>query len=213
MKRLKYILIVAALILTISLAGCTKTWLTLFTEYTNLDSWLKQDWFAPYTVTLHNDGMYLDGKLLIGPYGFGGDFTSTFVFSLNCGAGNEITMVEFILSDGNTAPVSNYIDLYFGYVGDASLEYYTIRKTGSITLASGDEIPSINRTSLNILSVSKKGSNLKVMLNGTTLYNDDMGAFSLTHVFPYLNVDAENADQIRINSVAFRYDGDRIPRP
>ena len=51
------------------------------------------------------------------------------------------------------------------------------------------------------------------MLNGTTLYDDDMGAFSLTHAFPYLNVNAENTSQIRINSVAFRYDGDRIPRP
>lgn len=213
MKRLKHVLIIATLILTLSLTGCTKTWLTLFTEYTNLDSWLKQDWFAPYTVSLYNDGMYLDGKILIGPYGFGGDFTSTFVFSLNCGAGNDISMVQFLLSDGNTAPVSNYINLYFGEVGDPSLEYYLITKTGPSTLASGDEIPSINRTGLNILSASKRGNNLKVTLNGTTLYNDDMGAFSLTHAFPYLNVDATNSSQIRINSVAFRYDGDRIPRP
>ena len=161
MRRLKHVLIVAALILMLSLTGCTKTWLVVFTEYTNMDSWLKQDWFSPYTIALHNEGMYLDGKLLIGPYGFGGDFTSTLAFSLNCGAGNAIPMVEFILSDGSTAPVSNYIDLLFGSIGDSSSEYYVINKTGSVNLANGGEIPSINRTSLNLLSVSKRGSNLR----------------------------------------------------
>jgi hypothetical protein len=63
MKRIKHALIIAALVLMLSLTGCTKTWLVVFTEYTNMDSWLKQDWFPPYTLTLHNSGMYLDGKI------------------------------------------------------------------------------------------------------------------------------------------------------
>lgn len=213
MKRLKHMLTIAIIILTVSLAGCTKTWLTSFTASTNLDSWLKVDWVSPYTVTLYYDGLYLDGKVLIGPYGFGGDFTATYIFTLNCGAGNDIPMIEFALSDGSIPPLSNCIDLKFERVGDSSLESYEIKKSGIGIISSGGLIPSINRTIANILSVSKRGSNLEVTLNGTTLFDDDMGALSLTHVFPYLNVDARSTSQIRINSIEFIYKGSRISRP
>lgn len=211
MRISRQILAVVGIVLILSLSGCGKTWAVTFTTTTDLDTWAKQDWFTPYTLQLFADGMYLDGKICIGPYGFSGNFTETITFNLDTMVANTVPMIEFTLSDGLLAPVSDFVQAIFNHVGDIGIETYGFYETGA-TMNSGTEIPSLNRDGSNTFKLVKTGDNIKMYMNDTILCDYDLVGCTLTNFYPYLNVNAADSSQIRITGISFKYRGNMIPR-
>lgn len=159
---------------------------------------------------LYSDGLYLDGRVIVGPLGFSGDFSMTLNFTLNTSS-SGLPMFEVILSDGASPPFPESISASFISIGDPS-EKYVINKNGS-SVTNGTAIPSISRTGANALKIIKSGSTFEVKINGTTLTVFDMGAVSFEHFVPYLNIDASYESQIRVKSITFKYGGTTAPRP
>ena len=213
MSKIRYLAVIIMIMIMLALAGCTKTWSVKFNQFTNLDAWAQQDWFPPSTINLYPDGLSLNGKILIGPYGFDGDFTFTCAFETSCGIGYTIPLIHLFFSDGGYAAPGQYLSINLNDVGDPSGESYSITATGAASLVVGGSIPFINRIGLNTIVLVKTGNHYEITLNGNPILDQFITTLGFDYFFPYLYAVTEDNLQIRFKSISYKYDGNRMSRP
>jgi len=212
-KNVRNALLVLVLALVVSLAGCSKTYTFDFTTAPNMNEWYLQDWFSPYTCIVDSDGLYLNGKIAVGPYGFTGDFSMSFVFELHATDSSPVTMIEIILGYDGSAPVAQYISALFSDLGSDASESYNLYENGG-SYSSGAAVPGLNYNGTNTLKIVETGDNIKMYMNGfTKICDSDILSCNLVTFYPRLNVSASNGDMVRFKRIEVKYSGDMIPRP
>ncbi len=116
-------------------------------------------------------------------------------------------MIEFMLSDGSFASLTDYVQAIFNNVGDTGIETYSLNETGT-NMGGGTVIPSLVRDGSNTFKLVKTGDNIRMYMNGTIMCNHNLENLTLTVFYPYLNVNAADSSQIRITGISFKYNGD-----
>lgn len=213
MKMTRYSAVFILIMLMLGLQGCGKVWSVDFTTAVNLNSWRQQDWTDPYTMTLDSDGLFIDGKLMIAPYGFDGDFSVSIVFSLSATEDTPLNLLNFAFGDGSDVPLVDAIQAVFSSIGTASEAYYIEEASPTVTMAQGSSISGIDRNGLNTFKFAKNGKRIKVYMNGTILCNKDFVNFPNGLFYLYLNVNAMEADQLIFKNVEVKYCGNIVTRP
>jgi len=213
LRTAKAAAIILALAVALSMAGCSKTYTFDFTTAPNMNAWYLQDWFSPYTCIVNSDGLYLNGKIAVGPYGFTGDFTMSFVFELHVSNAEQVSMIEILLGYDGAAPVSQYISALLNNLGSDTNENYNLYENGG-SYGSGTAIPGIDYDGINTLKIVKNGNNIKMYMNGSTKICDhDIISCSLVTFYPRLNVSSSVGERMRFKRLEVKYSGDMIPRP
>ncbi len=211
MKAARSAAIIIALAAVISMAGCSKTYTFNFTTAPNMNEWYLQDWFSPYTCIIDSDGLYLNGKIAVGPYGFTGDFTMSFVFELHVTNATPVTMIEILLGYDGAAPVSQYITALLSNLGSDSTESYNLYENGG-SYSSGAAVPGLNYNGTNTLKIVKTGDNIKMYMNAVNICDSDIISCNLVTFYPRLNVSSSSGDRMRFKRLEVKYSGDMIPR-
>lgn len=209
MKTARNSAMLLILILILGLQGCTRTWFVNFTTADDIDDWNKQDWLPPYTCELNSDGLFLDGKVVTAPVGFNGDLTLIILFNLKTSVSSTVPYLNLVISGGGDAPYSEYISSIFLDLGNPSSESYSVSSASPpLLLAAGEAIPEMERTGLNTYKLVKKGSNIKVYINGQIICDEVDTSYSNDWYFPVLDINTDGTDQVVFKSIKVIYSGD-----
>lgn len=171
MRKLRFLVIVLALLLSISLAGCKKTYVFDFIAKQSLGE-APEYWELNGVENLDYEilpgGLRLYGGEMMSSIAVGGDFSVEFDFDLINADINTITFLNFYLGDGylnksGIFMVEKFMGLSFTKPGSTEEECYYGQGAEWFDITSLTSALKLNGA--NKVKLTKTGSNMKIHLN------------------------------------------------
>lgn len=214
MKAARICLSMIIILLLISFAGCGKKYYFSFKDNQSLTdgehAWLS---YGDGTAVFYSNGVALNDKWIVCPFGFRGDLTIEITYDLNVTEAEQIRFYFLIASDA-VYPSDSY---HGGAVlaGNPAVQYALIaEKHYSSSEIRGywpGVVPGLDRDGENVLQLTKRGDRYRFKLNGKLLADYVAGMY-----FPnwfYIQILGEIEDgtydgALVVKEVSITYTGD-----
>lgn len=225
MSKIRFALAVAAILVALSLAGCTKSWSYRFFFYDSMvDNW---DFY--YEQGTNNEfgcgpgGMVLHRVLAQSKHAYSRNVKVSVEFDLFCDINNVLENLRIYFLDSELLEARSYFSVSFGGIGDASRDFHLLFEYTADAeprpMASGDFLPpSMRIDGRNILDVERTGQTVRCYMNGVLFAEGELETYQSAFVVPMFGAvqDVEDYDYeslMKIRSVRIEYDGERARLP
>ena len=225
MRKIRFAAAIAALLVALSLAGCTKVWSYRFFFY---DSMLA-NWDFYDEPGFDNEygcgpgGMVLHRVLAQAKHGYSRNVKARVEFDLFSDIGNVLENLRIYFLDSELLEARSYFALCFGKIGDESQDFHVLFEDTADTepraMASGDFLPaSMLIDGRNVLDVEKTGQVVRCYMNGALFAEGELEGYQSAFVVPMLGAiqDIDDYDYerlMKIRSFRIEYDGERVRLP
>lgn len=215
MRATKVAIYAFALLMMLSLAGCSRIWFFDFTGGASISDWHIDDWGGSYT--RDDQGLKIDYLGFFTPFAFTGDFTLTVVFTLDT-TSEETTDFEIGLYDNiGTAISDNIVNNHFNNIGNTAFEYIGVSELGpsidpdwNYTVTEYVEIPGIIRDGRNTYTLAKTGDDIEIKINGAGIADFTMGFYESDRFVIMIGCDPSDDGVVCFETIKVQYNGNKI---
>jgi hypothetical protein len=206
MRKIRALLIVAAIVMMLMAGGCVKTWFVNFATVSNID-----DWVLNSTYDLTTDGLVIDANNFVtAPFVWTGDFTVTVKFNVATDITHRVYGAIWMGSLSGY-PTSGSIISFFYRRGGVDLPYFQLWTDGPTTdtlivNTSDLEIPGMVNDAINTYVLEKVSDHFTATLNGVLLGEWDNTRYESEDFYLTLNSGDLVDDEIIYKSVKVQYE-------